>query len=152
MENKQVLSHGIFWASELNYLKDVFSKFLQGKLFLDLGSGDGKVVKFAYNFSNYVNGVEIDKKLYEDSEVKNWIMNDNLFNINFKSYDILYYYLKGSKHELELIQKLNEEFKDYLIIYYKSMKEKQVDVFASFLKADVCYVSEYVKVYKFQTS
>lgn len=150
MENKQILSHGIFWASELGYLKEVFSKHLPGKNFFDLGSGDGAVVEFACKFTSAAYGCEIDPKLYQDSKTKRRIYNENFFGHNFRNVDIIYYYLKGSSHELELIQKLNEEFKGILIIYYKSMKEKQVDTFASFLDAIKIQDYPFVKVYGFR--
>ena len=142
-------SHGLLWFSSLDDLYNVFGDYLPGKSFLDLGSGDGKVVEFASEYTNRARGVEIEEDLWKKSAVKLQISFGNLFNISICDEEILYYFLKGSKHELELIKKLNDEFHGIVIIYYRRMKEKQVDVFSSFLDAKEIKVYPYVKVYSF---
>lgn len=149
VKTKEILSHGIYWPSETLYLKEVFSNYLPGHKFLDLGSGDGRVVEFALKFTKLAFGVEINEDLYKKSRDRAPIIFKNMFNLNFSGYGVLFYYLKGSNHELELIQKLNKEFEGILIVNYKSMKEKQVNTFASFLKANLVKSYNYVKVYKF---
>ena len=142
-------SHGILWFSTTQDLVNVFEEFLPGKSFLDLGSGNGEVVKLADKFTSHAHGIEIEKGLFSKTEMKEKIIFDNFFNHDFSKWDVIYYFLKGSKHELELILKLNDEFEGILIIYYRSMEEKQTDVFASYLKADLVKIYPYIKVYSF---
>jgi len=144
------VTHGLFYSSLLDDLKDVFSDHVKDKKFLDLGSGDGGVVSFASDYTEKARGIEIDKPLYDNSAVKNKITHGNFFHLDFSQEEVLYYYLKGSMHELELIQKLNKEFKGILIINYRTMHEKQVNVFASFLNFEEIRSYPNVKVYRKQ--
>jgi len=149
LKDKKVMAHGIFFPSSVEHIIDSFSDHLPGKKFLDLGSGDGKVVELALAYTEKARGVEINQSLYDNSKVKNFITFGNMFSIDFSAEEVLYYYLKGSNHELELIQKLNKEFHGTLIIYYATMKEKQVEVFASFLNAKEIQSYPHVRVFSF---
>ena len=142
-------THGIYWVSDVSKLEDIFEEYVSGNHFLDLGSGKGQVVEFASKFTEKAYGIEIDPELYNNSKVQDRIHNNNFFKLDFADEEVLYYFLKGSAHELELIEKLNKEFKGILIINFETMKEKQVETFGSFLKAEIIEDLDEVKVYKF---
>ena len=75
MEMNIISNYGRFWPSNILDLTQVFFDYLPGRNFVDLGSGDGRVVKLACRFAKKANGYEIDPKLYDDSKVKDLIYN-----------------------------------------------------------------------------
>lgn len=91
--------------------------------FLDLGSGDGKVVLLASLFCKAV-GIESDDELYEIShkmkkklQIHNaTFLHRNYFNHDFSQYDVIYI-LPDKPFRRGLQAKLQEELKGILIVY-----------------------------------
>lgn len=114
---------GGFLPSPLDGTKSVFSSFLKpGMKFLDLGSGDGRIVFFASLFGTEAVGIEYDPTLYQismnaredlssiiDVEKTCFIKGDFL-QYDFSSYDIFYLY-EGTDDILGLKNKLSKEMK-----------------------------------------
>ncbi|MGE0793700.1 MAG: methyltransferase domain-containing protein, partial [Candidatus Woesearchaeota archaeon] len=122
--NKYVFktSKGIFGVSDLEILNEFFQKInLQGN-FLDLGSGDGRVVFLASLFCN-ASGVEFEKSLIDLSEKYKKELNlscnficDDFNNIDFSKFDVLFSY-SDNFFSKEFVNKLKNEFKGKLYIY-----------------------------------
>ncbi|TKJ17872.1 hypothetical protein CEE44_05115 [Candidatus Woesearchaeota archaeon B3_Woes] len=115
---------GVWGISVAEYLYKFFKEInlKKYKNFLDLGSGDGKVVLIASLFTK-ATGIEYDKKLSEKSikirdKLKlnaNFIQGDFLKE-NLSKYDIIFINPdKGFHNETET--KLLEELKGILIVY-----------------------------------
>lgn len=117
-------SKGIFGVSDLEILEDFFKKINLNEKnnFLDLGSGDGRVVFLASLFCS-ATGVEFEKELIDlsdeyKSELKldcNFIC-DDFQNLDFSKYDILFSFADNFFTE-KFIQKLKEEFVGTLYVY-----------------------------------
>ena len=116
-----------FWGSAV--ADEVFEAFKKINLqtynkFLDIGSGDGKVVLIASLFVQNAVGIEIDKELYDKSlEIKEkiGIKNANFFladffNCNFSEYDVLFCN-PDEPIERKLEAKLIKEMEGILIFY-----------------------------------
>ncbi|MBN2880709.1 hypothetical protein JXM83_01530 [Candidatus Woesearchaeota archaeon] len=95
-------SAGIFSVSLLRELENIFQKLNLPKefSFVDLGSGDGRVVFLASLFFAKSCGVELDKELYSVSEHRKKILkndigvcefiNSDFMSINLNMYDLVY--------------------------------------------------------------
>ena len=123
-----------------------FRDFLKPDLkFLDLGSGDGRVVFLASLYGVDAYGIEYDKSLYEISiqakkrlrglikpERISFIQGDFL-KCDFKKYDIFYLYA-GTNALPQLMKKLYEEMKPgSILISYDPAKEESENNRLSFL-------------------
>ena len=99
-EANSLTSHGFWNASISDEIYEAFKriKLNQFKNFLDIGSGDGKVVLIASLFCQNAEGVEIDKSLHNKAveiQMKFCISNAKFHNIDFfehdfSKYDILF--------------------------------------------------------------
>jgi hypothetical protein len=109
------------------------------KNFIDLGSGDGKVIAIASLFTN-ATGIESDKELYkestkliEDLSNKKAIKKERitLINKNFMLHDISKYdivFMNPDKiFTLQFEQKLLKELKGKLFIYNKIFSPKSLE-------------------------
>lgn len=114
-----------FWGTSIcDELYTIFKKIKLDKFrnFIDIGSGDGRVVLIASLFTK-AKGIELDLQLYKKSlEIKDKLgiradfIHDDFFNYDFSSYDILFYYPdKPLYYGLE--QKFREELNGKLILY-----------------------------------
>lgn len=121
-----------YWGYSV--IKDVFQIFRDIKLnnfknFIDLGSGDGKVVLVAGLFTNSA-GFELDKDLFTKSvefknklakkiNIKNEIKfeNKNYLNEDLSKYNVLYHYPDKRMYEIEN-KLLKEMKKDAILIHY----------------------------------
>tara|TARA_Y100000031_G_C8147633_1_gene350758 strand:+ start:65 stop:580 length:516 start_codon:yes stop_codon:yes gene_type:complete len=120
----QYTSKGV-WAG--SHLESIFKLFQEIKLdkfknFLDLGSGDGRVVLIASLFTK-ASGVEADidliakaNKIKTRYKLKADFIVDDFFNIDLSKYDIIYINPdKGFNYGLE--RKLKDELKGKLLVY-----------------------------------
>ena len=124
--SNSLTSHG-FWNAAI--ADEVYSAFKrirlnQFKNFLDIGSGDGKVVLIASLFCQNAEGVEIDKSLHDKANeicMKLRIQNAKFYNVDFFGHDF-------SKHDILFLnpdtplergleKKLINEMKGKLIHY-----------------------------------
>jgi len=121
--------NGFFGSSICTEILELFKKIKikNSKRFIDIGSGDGRVVLIASLFTKAV-GIESDKDLFElSNSLKKRLLLDNasfvhddFFNINLRDYDIIFIFPdKPFYRGLEL--KLAREMKkDAILIVYGS--------------------------------
>ena len=116
-----------FWNSSISdEVYDAFKKIklIQFKNFLDIGSGDGKVVLIASLFCKNAEGIEIDKSLHDKAvQIKNKLKINNatlrkkdFFQHDFSKYDVLFL-APDSSLDRGLENKLLNEMKGKLIHY-----------------------------------
>ncbi|MFH1211832.1 MAG: class I SAM-dependent methyltransferase [Candidatus Woesearchaeota archaeon] len=120
--------HGIWAPSNLLVLYEAFSKLGIDRFghFLDIGSGDGRVVFLASLFTK-ASGVDSDehfhRKALEHSKklgVKVVLLNRDFIEHNFSPYDVLF--INPDKpFAAELVVKLLKEAKGKTIIVYNSL-------------------------------
>ena len=113
-----------YWGYSIG--EEVFGLFTQLDLsryhsFIDLGSGDGKVVNIAALFTD-ATGIESDRELIDKSiQIKNKFglhkakfIHGNFMHHDLSHYDLLYIYPDKRMHELE--EKLLKEMRGRLIV------------------------------------
>ena len=116
-----------FWnASSADEVLDAFKKLNLSKFknFLDVGSGDGKIVLIASLFCKKAEGVEIDDALHHKAleiqsrlKISNAVFhNKDFFEHDFSKYDILFS-APDAPMERGLENKLLDEMKGKLIHY-----------------------------------
>lgn len=116
-----------FWnASIADEIYESFKRIKPNKFknFLDIGSGDGKVVLIASLFCQNAEGIEIDKFLHNKAiEIKNKLKisnavfhNKNFFEHDFSKYDVLFL-APDTPLERGLGNKLLNDMKGKLIHY-----------------------------------
>lgn len=116
---------GIWGVSDMIDMFNFFCKINLGKYshFLDLGSGDGRIVLIASLFTK-ATGIEYDKELYEYSLMakKNLgIENADFKNIDYtqediSQYDIIFIYADHSLGKY-FEDKIKNEFKGVMLVY-----------------------------------
>ncbi len=116
---------GIFGTSDLNIMRSFFEKISPNKadLFVDLGSGDGRICLLASYFCRSM-GIEFDRSLVNLS--KQYASDLSITNVSFEQMDyedfdfsdvtILFSYADHFFNE-RFIEKLKTEFKGVLYIY-----------------------------------
>ena len=116
-----------FWNAAISdEIYEAFKKIKLGKFknFLDIGSGDGKVVLTASLFCKNAEGVEIDKSLHDKAvQIKNKLKinnvilhNKDFFQHDFSEYDVLFL-APDSSLDRGLENKLLNEMKGKLVHY-----------------------------------
>ena len=127
-----------------SYDLQVFEKinFSQGKKFLDIGSGDGRVVLLAAMHGARATGVEIDERFKAPTErSQNKVINDRLIgfgevnwiyqdvmDIDISDYDIIFLYdggLSVPKEKLE--EKIIREAKDSVLVVIQHERHPQFE-------------------------
>ena len=106
-----------------------FNKVLKpGVRFLDLGSGDGRVVFLASLFGAVSTGIEFDEDIFHSSLKARKMLSKRLnltqtvlirgdfFDAHFTGYDVIYYFMSGSFEEKRLQEKLAKELKPGAIL------------------------------------
>lgn len=121
-------SAGFWGTSVCDELYMIFQRLglNRSKNFIDLGSGDGRVVLIASLFTK-AKGMELDLQLYKKSlEIKDKlginaeIVHKDFFNEDFGNYDVLFCYPDKPLH-YGLEQKFREELKGRLVLYGQNM-------------------------------
>jgi 2-polyprenyl-3-methyl-5-hydroxy-6-metoxy-1,4-benzoquinol methylase len=116
-------------ARELSALKqEIPQLFAENQKFMDVGSGDGRIVKWAALNGMKAYGIEYNPFLSLFSRVftlnlssKRKIYNTNYLKHNFSEYNIIYLYL-FPEHINQISQKLFEELKPGSIIITNTFK------------------------------
>ncbi|MFH2012690.1 MAG: class I SAM-dependent methyltransferase [Pseudomonadota bacterium] len=122
---------GVFVPSKIKdpNILIAFNKVLRpGVSFLDLGSGDGRVVFLASLFGAVSTGIEFDEDIFKSSikardklsnrldMSKTELIRGDFFDTDFSGYDVIYYFMSGSFEEKRLEEKLAKELKPGAIL------------------------------------
>ena len=116
------LDKGLFYPIQLEDLLDTFETYVEpGGRFLDLGSGDGRVVFLAAALGAEATGIEYDKGMVDlskkalarlgeriDAERVRFIEGD-FFKQSWSGYDVIFYFDLTSFEHHELRQKISKE-------------------------------------------
>jgi SAM-dependent methyltransferase len=126
------LEKGLFFPSGLDeMLPSLKAHVSTGVRFLDLGSGDGRVVFLANVLGAHATGIEYDATLVATSlraqkalaelldPVRLRILEGDFFDHAWSGYDVIFYYDLGSSEPARLREKLRSEMKPdaHLIVY-----------------------------------
>ncbi len=125
---------GIYCPSKFEDIEEAFENYCPNKMFLDIGSGTGRVMGLAWKKGATVAGVEIEDDFYKHTDFKKWVHHKDFELIDFHMYDVIYYFLKGIKDEDRLAAKLNREARDKIIIYRRGSSDKYTEEFLAKLK------------------
>ena len=125
---------GVYCPSDLEDLKEAFEKYCPNKMFLDIGSGSGRVLGLAWRKGATIRGVEIEKEFYKNSDFQNWVTHGDYKDVDFSIYDILYYFMKGTDDEDSLAKKINKEARGIFIIYRRGSRNEEVKEFLAKLE------------------
>lgn len=101
--------YGCYLPSEREDVIEALQTYCNGKTFLDLGSGDGRVVEWARQ-CGAVNprGVELDSMA---TDIKG-----NIFEHDITEYEVLFYYSGGSRLEYDLLNWIKIKYKGILLL------------------------------------
>lgn len=114
---------GRFFPFLLEDLRDAFELWVKpGARFLDLGSGDGRVVFYAASLGANATGIEYDPEVFGASErardalgdvlkedVSINLIQDDFFNHSWSGYDVIFYFDLGSFEQNRLRKKIFSE-------------------------------------------
>lgn len=120
-------SKGIsYWFTSMEDIPiELFKKYVKGHYFLDLGCGDGRMIRLAMICkAKKFFGIELDEKFIQASTMQRHIKRGDFCEIDLGNYDVLYYYL-GSKHDGEegLFENL-KNFEGILMLYYRKVPHR----------------------------
>ena len=124
LKTEEVVTKGLFYPSLLEDLLPAFQAYLRpGARFLDLGSGDGRVVFLAALLGAEATGIEYERRLHKVAlearrrldgliEARRAVLTrGDFFREDWGRYDVLFYYLSGSYAEPRIDEKLAREMK-----------------------------------------
>lgn len=151
---------GAFSASNLEFLVEPFAQVLRPDLqFIDLGSGDGRVVFLASLFGVTATGIEYDLALYAlsvnamkklsniiDAKKIHFIHGD-FFKHNFSSYDVLYLF-EGTDDKPGLKNKLSKEMKPGSILILNGSEEIAPDGLTIIYDSNIKNPGTDISIYK----
>lgn len=103
-----------------------FGKYVRGKKFIDLGSGDGRIVSFALQCGANAFGIEQDPKFVKMSAIPRRIKQGDFMSVDFTKYDVVFYALASNKnHDLDydLLQNL-QHLKGTLMIWHRRVPHR----------------------------
>lgn len=129
---------------ETSDLTDIFSKYLRGRKFVDLGAGDGRVVMKAMVYGAIAYGIEIHKEYIDKSQAKRKMLHADMFKCDWSKYDIIFYYSNSSFNE-QVMEKLQRECQGKTLILYTRYVEETAETFKNLKLIEE---SRHVKVYK----
>lgn len=122
---EEIVMKGLFYPSLLDDLLPALTAVVRpGMTFLDLGSGDGRVVFMAAHLGADATGIEYDRTLHRIARSARRNLTDHIepgrarllrgdfFKLDFSSYDVLFYFGKGSFSEDRLLEKIRTEIRD----------------------------------------
>ncbi len=131
LKTEEVVAKGLFYPSRLEDLLPAFLATVRpGARFLDLGSGDGRVVFLAALLGARAAGVEYDRDLHRIALRARGQLADLLdpgpaelrrgdfFKEDLGSYDVLFYFTSGAGAEDRLLKKLRGEMRRDAILLY----------------------------------
>jgi SAM-dependent methyltransferase len=129
LKSEAAVAKGLFYPS---LLEDLFpalrSTVRAGTRFLDLGSGDGRVVLLAALLGGRATGIEYDRDLHGIAlqalhELQGLIPTERVdlrrgdfFREDLGSYDVLFYFTSGARREDRLLDKIRREMSSSAIL------------------------------------
>lgn len=101
--------HGCYLPSEREDVIEALQTYCPKKTFLDLGSGDGRIIGWAAD-CGAINprGIEIEDMA---TDIKG-----NVFEHDISQYDVLFYYSGGSKLEADLLNWIKNTYRGVLLL------------------------------------
>jgi SAM-dependent methyltransferase len=131
---------GLFYPSLLEEYVEAFAAHVgPGTKFLDLGSGDGRVVLLAALLGAEATGIEWDRELHETAlrakdAVKQLVpvkhaalKRGDFFKESFRKYDVVFYFGSGAYEEKRLIGKLRDEMRPGTVLLLAHVPERPED-------------------------
>jgi hypothetical protein len=137
LRTEDPLEKGLYYPALLPDLLPAFRVHLApGRTFLDLGSGDGRVVFLAAVMGTRPTGIEYDRGLHRIARTARRRLRDALpvgearlmrgdfFDVDYGAWDILFYYAAGSYAEKRLGDRLAEEMRcDARLLVYGGLSD-----------------------------
>jgi SAM-dependent methyltransferase len=124
LKSEWVVRKGLFYPTWLDELLPALQAAVRpGARFLDLGSGDGRVVFMAAAMGARATGIEFDRKLHRMALDARGRLGDvvdvdravlkrgDFFKEDLSGYDVLFYFGSGSSAESTLLAKLRREMR-----------------------------------------
>lgn len=124
LKTEEVVRKGLFYPTLLDELLPAFRAAVRpGARFLDLGSGDGRVVFLAAALGARAHGVEFDRGLDRIARTARGrlgglidvdravLKRGDFFKEDFAGYDVFFYFGSGSSAEDRLLAKLRREMR-----------------------------------------
>src|SRR5207245_6464701 len=121
LKTEEKVDRGLFYPSILEDLLPALAEAIRpGARFLDLGSGDGRVVFMAALLGARAEGIEYDRRLHRIAVEAQSRLQDRIdptravlrrgdfFAADFRPYDVLFYYGSGCSLETELLWQLRK--------------------------------------------
>lgn len=128
-------SRGVsYWFTKMDDLpKNLFIKYVHGKDFLDIGCGDGRMVKLARKSgASKYQGIDIDEGFFKDASIQRYLTKADFRNVDLTRFQVLYYFLGSeTSNELDLMKSL-EKFEGVLILYHRKVTHR-LDAFQKHL-------------------
>lgn len=131
--SEDVVEKGLFYPARLEELLPAFKALVKdGVRFLDLGSGDGRVVFLAALRGARATGIEYDRTLHRVARRCRRKLAESLpadrielrrgdfFQEDWSRYDVIFYYVDGSFNQSGIQRKLLDELRDdaLLLLYH----------------------------------
>jgi len=135
LRTEDVTGRGLFYPSLLDDLIPAFrAEVLPGRRFLDLGSGDGRVVFLAAFLGAEATGIEYEREmdrlarrarkrlggLVPSGRAR--LRRADFFREDLSRYDVLFYYGQGSYVEDRLLEKIAREIRPAAVALFSFMK------------------------------
>jgi len=132
LKTEDVVEKGLFYPARLEELLLAFKAVVKdGVRFLDLGSGDGRVVFLAALTGAHATGIEYDRTLHRVARDCRKKLGESLplqrielrrgdfFKEDWSRYDVIFYFVDGSFNQTGIQQKLLDELReDALLLLY----------------------------------
>lgn len=126
-------SKGIaWWFTALGDIpRDFFRKYVQGKSFLDIGCGDGRILTLAMTCgAKKYHGVELDEDLIKKSNMQRHIKKCDFRKVDLLPYHCIYYFLGSTEKtppagegEPDFIEHI-KNFEGVLIVYHRKVQHR----------------------------
>ena len=129
-----------YWFTNLDdFPKNIFTKYTFGKSFLDIGCGDGRMVRLArMSGASKYRGIDVDGSFFIDSSIKRYLKQADFRDVDLTRFNVLYYFL-GSVEKIPLDKKGEPEFMEFiknfkgvLILYHRKVTHR-LDAFQKHL-------------------
>ncbi len=131
LRTEGIVRKGLFYPSLLDDLLPALTAVIRpGTTFLDLGSGDGRVVFMAAHLGADATGIEYDRTLHRIARAGRRELTDHFergrahlvrgdfFDHDFARYDVLFYFGRGSFGEDRLLEKIRTEIRADAVLLF----------------------------------